>query len=85
MAGVPGFEPGIAVPKTVALPLGYTPMNVQLLTRGKQKMQAEFFKFLILPALFLPYSSNSDADQKSNLLDNYEKDKRQNLRKHCFN
>ena len=25
MAGVPGFEPGMAVPKTTALPLGYTP------------------------------------------------------------
>ncbi len=25
MAGVPGFEPGIAIPKTAALPLGHTP------------------------------------------------------------
>lgn len=25
MAGVPGFEPGITIPKTVALPLGHTP------------------------------------------------------------
>ena len=25
MAGVPGFEPGMAIPKTAALPLGYTP------------------------------------------------------------
>ena len=25
MAGVPGFEPGMPIPKTGALPLGYTP------------------------------------------------------------
>ena len=25
VAGVPGFEPGMAIPKTAALPLGYTP------------------------------------------------------------
>ena len=25
MAVVPGFEPGMAIPKTAALPLGYTP------------------------------------------------------------
>tara|TARA_R110000868_G_scaffold25606_4_gene99760 strand:+ start:244 stop:495 length:252 start_codon:yes stop_codon:yes gene_type:complete len=25
MAGVPGFEPGMAIPKTAALPLGHTP------------------------------------------------------------
>jgi hypothetical protein len=28
MAGVPGFEPGMPVPKTGALPLGDTPMMV---------------------------------------------------------
>jgi hypothetical protein len=27
MAGVPGFEPGMSVPKTDALPLGHTPLN----------------------------------------------------------
>ncbi len=26
MAGVPGFEPGMPIPKTGALPLGYTPL-----------------------------------------------------------
>jgi len=26
MAGAPGFEPGMAVPKTTALPLGYAPI-----------------------------------------------------------
>ncbi len=25
LAGAPGFEPGITIPKTVALPLGYAP------------------------------------------------------------
>jgi hypothetical protein len=25
VAGVPGFEPGMPIPKTGALPLGYTP------------------------------------------------------------
>ncbi len=33
MAGVPGFEPGMAVPKTAALPLGYTPSKRRLLQR----------------------------------------------------
>ena len=27
MAGVLGFEPRMTVPKTVALPLGHTPLN----------------------------------------------------------
>jgi hypothetical protein len=46
MAGVPGFEPGMAVPKTAALPLGYTPLctasfsdksqrYIKLLSKGK--------------------------------------------------
>ena len=26
MAGAPGFEPGMPIPKTGALPLGYAPM-----------------------------------------------------------
>ncbi len=26
MVGAPGFEPGIPIPKTGALPLGYAPM-----------------------------------------------------------
>ena len=30
--GVPGFEPGIAVPKTAALPLGYTPPVIKFTT-----------------------------------------------------
>ena len=29
MAGVPGFEPGMAIPKTAALPLGYTPTMIE--------------------------------------------------------
>ena len=32
MAGVPGFEPGMPIPKTGALPLGYTPANCLLKT-----------------------------------------------------
>ncbi len=31
MAGVPGFEPGMSIPKTDALPLGHTPtFNLEL-------------------------------------------------------
>ena len=32
MAGVLGFEPRVAVPKTAALPLGYTPTKVHFCT-----------------------------------------------------
>jgi hypothetical protein len=36
MAGVPGFEPGIPIPKTGALPLGHTPtiLDVQSAVDG---------------------------------------------------
>ena len=33
MAGVPGFEPGMPIPKTGALPLGYTPTIKKALIR----------------------------------------------------
>ena len=37
MAGVPGFEPGMPIPKTGALPLGYTP-TMKADTLGKREM-----------------------------------------------
>ena len=35
MAGVLGFEPRMAVPKTAALPLGYTPKLISYSTKKK--------------------------------------------------
>ena len=35
MAGVLGFEPRMAVPKTAALPLGYTPKLISYNTKKK--------------------------------------------------
>ena len=32
MAGAPGFEPGMPIPKTGALPLGYAPIRFKNLT-----------------------------------------------------
>ena len=32
MAGVPGFEPGMLIPKTSALPLGHTPTQAGYLS-----------------------------------------------------
>ncbi len=44
MAGVPGFEPGIAIPKTAALPLGYTPIQKVLgRYRGNTPIDARGF------------------------------------------
>lgn len=39
MVGVPGFEPGIAVPKTTALPLGYTPIMKNILVTEFYRLQ----------------------------------------------
>ncbi len=37
MAGVAGFEPTMAIPKTAALPLGYTPASItQISMQTKQ-------------------------------------------------
>ena len=44
MAGVLGFEPRMAVPKTAALPLGYTPKIISNIT--KKKLYIDFDKFI---------------------------------------
>lgn len=36
ISGVPGFEPGMPVSKTGALPLGYTPKNNILIYTGDE-------------------------------------------------
>ncbi len=44
MAGVPGFEPGITIPKTDALPLGHTPAFQEELTSKRNERYTFFFK-----------------------------------------
>lgn len=40
MAGAPGFEPGMPVPKTGALPLGYAPKQITERFRGGDRLIA---------------------------------------------
>ena len=42
MAGVDGFEPSMADPKSAALPLGYTPRATDIIAVIVPKMQALF-------------------------------------------
>jgi hypothetical protein len=39
MAGVPGFEPGMAIPKTAALPLGHTPTLMSIESGAATKIR----------------------------------------------
>tara|TARA_B100001093_G_C26098416_1_gene705797 strand:- start:325 stop:510 length:186 start_codon:yes stop_codon:yes gene_type:complete len=58
MAGVPGFEPGMAIPKTAALPLGYTPLPIGRgeNTQGFAKTQVPKTMFFTLHE-YLPVST----------------------------
>ena len=68
MAGVPGFEPGMAIPKTAALPLGYTPTSDMICPSAFVKIHNEPLKFkrkkAFLYKKFLFFSSQSLFTEK---------------------
>ncbi len=71
MAGVPGFEPGITIPKTDALPLGHTPAPRVYLAQAKRygkrqlAISCKELPFLLRTCLMLPQINSQSLPKKA--------------------